>query len=158
MGGLWGSYYMIPALLGASSMVCAAGGEEFLVDLPATTQATNDFAMTPGDAQAGWRFNRSGTVDRMSWSWSPHHTWGTPAGGTDGDDYAIRVTLNSGTPPSGLTLGVWYALSSTRSVTLYRGGIGSVSCNLTVSIRDSTTLTVLDTQTYTISSTVENDY
>lgn len=147
---------MISALLGSTSAIAAASGGGFQVDLPATTQSASDLSTFPDDATAGWRFNRNGTIDRQIFSWSYRNDWGTPTGGTDGDDYQIKVTLNSGVTPSGLTMGVWYALSGSRIVYLTRGPIGTASCNLTVSIRDAATLTVQDTQTYTISVSVDS--
>lgn len=147
---------MIPALLGSSAAMTAAGGSGFQVNLPATTQAASDMSVFPDDATAGWRFNRDGTIDRQTFTWAYRNDWGTPTGGTDGDDYEIKVALNSGTTPTGLTMGVWYALTGSRVFYLTRSPVGNTSCNLTVSIRDAATQTVQDTQTYTISVTVDS--
>lgn len=148
---------MIPSLLGATTAPLAPGGSGFSVDLPGTTQVAGKTVLTPATATAGWRFNRDGTVDRQQGSWSYRHDWGTPTGGTDGDNYEIKATLNSGSTPSGVTVGVWYALSGTRLYYLYRSSVGSLSCNLTISVRDAATQIVQGSQTYTINATVNSD-
>lgn len=64
-----------------------------------------------------------------------------------GADYEVRVTKNSGTNPSGSSLATWLALSSSRSWTIGQFGLGNTSCNLTVEIRDASTLVMLDSAT-----------
>lgn len=149
---------MIPAGLASTVAIATNIIGGITVDLPATTQSAYDNATTPDGIDVGWRFNRSGTVDKKAGSWLSSHAWGTPTGGNGGDDYAIRAILNSGTTPSGITMGVWYGLTSSRSFTLFRSLVGTVSCSVTVSIRDNATLTIQDTQTYTLNGTVDNDY
>lgn len=135
----------------------ASGGEEgggFTVDLPASTQAASHTVNSPGSAAAGWRFERPATVDRLQSFWSSHHYWGAPTGGSDGDDYEIKATKNSGSTPTGAAINTWLALSTTRSWQVNRSSLGTTSCNLTIEIRDAATQTVQDSQTYTMSATV----
>lgn len=147
----------LPSLM-ASMVSIANAGAGFTVDLPAGTQSASKTSTSPITASAGWRFNRDATVDRLQSSWAFLHQWGTPSGGTDGDDYEVRFTKNSGTTPSGSSLNTWLALSATRSVTLSRSSIGSSTCNLTVEIRDVATQTVQDSGTYTITATQDPDF
>ena len=148
---------MIPSLLMATSSVLADLGPTIVVDLPNSTQNATRTVTDPANANAGWRFGLDGEVDRRRGSWSlGHHDWCTPTGGTPGDDFEIRCTKNSGTNPTGSGLGTWLALSSDRNWQLAQTVVGSKTCNLTIEIRDAATQTVQDSQTYTITATVNS--
>jgi len=129
-------------------------GPAYGVDLPGSTQSASRSVTDPANANAGWQFNVDGTVDRRQGSWSYNHDWGAPTGGTPGTDYEIKCILNSGSTPSGDSVGTWLALTSARSWTLSQTTVGSKSCNLTIQIRDAATSTLQDSQTYTIAVTV----
>ena len=133
------AYYVVPA---------------FAVDLPSSTQSASRTVTDPANANAGWQFNVDGTVDRRQGSWSYNHDWGTPTGGTPGTDYEIKCAVNSGTTPSGDSVATWLALTSARTWTLSQTTVGSKTCNLTIEIRDAATQTVQDSQTYTVTATV----
>jgi hypothetical protein len=137
-------------------------GSGFTVDLPATTQPATSTKITPLDAWCGWRFNVDGTVDRMNSStasntgWAYNHDWGTPTGGSPGDDYEIKATLNSGTIDAGDSTGSWLALSTLRRWEVSRTSLGTDTANITIDIRP-TGGSSEDNQTYTFSSTVDID-
>lgn len=125
------------------------------VDLPNIQQ---DYTETAGATRTVyWRWNNNGTVDTgigiVGITWTYSHDWAvTPAAGI-GDDYEIRVTLDSGdTPGSGnITLSTWEALTSNQSIGLQNPDAATTkSCTLTVEIRDAATQTIQDTQVYTL--------
>lgn len=66
--------------------------------------------------------------------------------------YEARVTLLAGDSPSGSTVGAWLALSTIRTWTSVDAVVDgtSVYCNLTVEIRNATSLAVVATATVTI--------
>lgn len=88
-----------------------------------------------GAANAGWRFNSDGKVDRLSgtgWVLGIQN-WYTPPTDAVGGQYFIRATLVSGDTPSG-SLNTWFSLSSFKTWTLGVSGGGSASCVLLIEI------------------------
>lgn len=92
--------------------------------LSGTSGAPNldsDFAIDPATAEAGWTFNSSGDLTRVSGTahnkgewyalpWKTTHETPVP------QTYYIRATLDNGdAPDSGPALNTWHALSSTRT-------------------------------------------
>lgn len=74
------------------------------------------------------------------------------SGATVGN-YSIRVTVTSGSTPTG-TVGSWLALSSNRtwSLTDAAGAAGTKSSTLKVEIKDNASGVILDTATYTMTA------
>lgn len=114
----------------------------------------------PTDAYAGFRFLRSGSVQRVqaaTLSWGSFEDWIAPKNATVGDDYELRLTLNSGTFPAGggLSAGTWYSLDQTRSFYHSRTSPGTLAYNITAEVRDVATETIQDSATYTATATVD---
>lgn len=71
--------------------------------------------------------------------------WLIPKIGMSGFD--VRLTVNSGTTPAGAATGTFLNLGTTRTWTLTRAVVGTVTNNCTLAIRNATTLTVLASAT-----------
>lgn len=105
------------------------------------------------DGQVHIQINVSGTPT------SSYSTWGTPTGGTPGNGYWIRATLNSGSTPSGSPLNTWLQLSSTRSWSNFKSlsSPGQVVCELTIEISPNADGSgIIDSAIVTLSSSVES--
>jgi len=76
--------------------------------------------------------------------------WITPKFGFSG--FEARLTVNSGTTPSGAATGSFLSLGTTRTWTIARAVLGIESSGCTLQIRDATTLTVLASSTITFSA------
>jgi len=149
---------MIPANAVALAAVQSGGAASFTVDLPASQQDVDDWEIDPTNAAAGWRCLTNGTVAARQGggpgSYVYNHDWGTPTGGTPGNDYDVMATLNSGTNPG--STGTWLALTINRTWSLSQTSIGSKTCNLTISIRPAGGGATINSQTYTITATVDS--
>lgn len=65
-----------------------------------------------GFAQAGWRFNADGTIDRNAGGYiNDWARWYEPPQAGVGASYWARATLVSGSTPGGSALNTWIALS-----------------------------------------------
>ena len=98
-------------------------------------------APTDATATAGVRALRSGYVQELV----NGVTWANQNAGTEwidnnaadiGDSYEVKLTLTSGTTPSGPTLGAWHTISSTRQWTLTRVIYGVDTFSGTMEIRE----------------------
>lgn len=114
-------------------------------------------SISPSDARVGYRINADGTVDgseasTLTWSLD-YGTWLTA--GTAGQ-FDVRATLNSGSLTAGTT-GTWMSCSSTRTwtVEVTANANTSQTANLTIEIRNGTTLEVLATATAVLTASVE---
>ena len=69
-------------------------------------------------------------------------------------EFDVRATLASGTSPSGSALATWLNLATSRSWSSVDSVANAidVTCNLTIEIRNASTLAVLDTATATITA------
>lgn len=111
--------------------------------------------VNPGDATARWGLESDGdTVEQLNAVQSDIGDWITPK--TNMANYEVRATLNSGTTPSGSSLGSWLVLNNTRSWQLLRTSIGLVQCQLFVEIRRASDGTVLDSATINLTAEVES--
>jgi hypothetical protein len=96
-----------------------------------------------GVATAGYRLNSNGKVQTEPYdpNWTDVETWLLT--GTN-SSFEGRATLVSGDTPTTGTLATWQVLSSTRSWTLQQIGGGTLSCHLTIEIRNAGGPGVLD--------------
>lgn len=135
-------------------LACIPGNHRHVITLDG--EALSHITPDPTPAQSGVRFTASGIVekdeggvftqiDSPDWEGSP---------GLSGGDFEVRLTNNSGTPPSGPTLGSWHRLSSPRHWFISQSGIGSKSSNNTAEIRRRLTTEVIARATYTMSAQV----
>lgn len=91
-------------------------------------------------------FNTNGTITTADYYIAGPTTWYDSTVAGIGSSYEIRFTLNSGTAwDSGLVSGTWYSLSSVRSLAMTSST--EVSNNITVSIRETATGTIVTTGT-----------
>ena len=100
-----------------------------------------------GTATGGYRLNTSGIVEkRLGGSYTTLETWlsfGTAS------NYECRATVISGALSSG-TAGSWLSLGTSREWTVTQSVVGTNTCDLTIEIRNASTLVVLDSATITI--------
>lgn len=116
-----------------------------------------DFALDPADASSVLTFDSDGDgtmagVSSDSFNWFQPTTAGVGAG------YWIRLTVNSGTSPTGGSpTATWLQMNSARSWSLTRTTIGTSSGNYTLEIAsDSGGVTVVSSATITMTATVES--
>jgi hypothetical protein len=115
---------------GIQMMLMAAGGG--VVNPLAGGEAYDASFST---AIAGWRFNNNGTVDKRAQAvFTTNHNWFSPPGGTPGASYWARLTVNSGTGPSGSAIGAWIAISTAPQWTLSRSTTGTTTGSYTIQI------------------------
>ena len=119
-----------------------------------TNQTISAGVFSPDTAEAGYRLNSNGKVYKnQNGSLTEIETWCTPT--SEASNYEARVTLISGTTPSG-SVGTWVALSSTRDWTIQETIPGDTdTSSFTVEIRRTGTTTVLDSATIDLSATVQ---
>ena len=111
--------------------------------------------LSPIDSYAGYRLTSSGNeqsgVGTSGPAYSTIQTWLKSGANSD---YEVRATLNSGAVQSGTT-GSWLALTSDRAWECIVTGLGTATANLTIEVRDDTTLEVLDSATVDLTAEVE---
>lgn len=81
--------------------------------------------------------------------------WVLPRNAAIGDDYEVRLTVNSGVTPAGSATGSWLALTSDRAWSHTRITVGTTTGNYTVEIRDTLTSTVQASVTFNMTATVD---
>jgi hypothetical protein len=107
-----------------------------------TTGAVSDFQLSPGSAAAEVTFTSTGTYTGTGNIQGFSGNWITPTSAA-GSAYDIRMTVNSGSTPTGSATGIWLSLGTTRTWTISRSGIGTTASNVTIEIRNASTLAVL---------------
>jgi hypothetical protein len=107
-----------------------------------TTGAVADFQITPGTAAAEVTFTNAGAYTGSGNIQGFSGNWITPTSAA-GSAYDVRMTRNSGSTPSGSATGVWLSLGTTRTWTITQPGAGTTASNVTVEIRNASTLAVL---------------
>jgi hypothetical protein len=116
---------------------------------------TSDSALGPSPQEAVYQINANGTVYK-SVLVAAYETWLIRGAASD---YQVRATTVSGTTPDVASdaLSTWLSLSSSRTWQLTKtgGAAGSsVSCVLTIEIREAASGTVLDSATVTLSAEI----
>jgi len=121
----------IPITSGLASAVVSftAGNVEDLEIDPGFSTATVTFA---NDGS----YSGTGNVSGFSGNWISPLT-------AAGNDYEIRMTVNSGSTPGGATTGSWLALGTTRIWTFSQVVVGFTTANVTVEIRKASSGVVL---------------
>ena len=107
-----------------------------------TAGAVSDFDLFPSDAAAIVTFTNTGTYTGEGNIQGFSGNWIAPTSAA-GSAYDIRMTVNSGSTPTGSTTGIWLSLGTTRTWTISQSGIGTTASNVTVEIRNASTLAVL---------------
>jgi hypothetical protein len=141
-------------------LFAAGGGGGPVITLGGGT--ANSSQVNPTDAWVGWRVNRDGKVYRQQSTgdngWTYYEDWHETPAVDAGDDYEVRFTKNSGDVVThGVSMGVWYALSSNRQIQYeVNTMVGAKSGNFTIEIRDAATQTLQDSGVYTMSCDVDS--
>lgn len=106
-----------------------------------------------GGAAATYTLSNTGAVQASTVSGGPQilGAWVIPVSFA-GSAYECRATVNSGSVSSGTT-GTWEDLGTSRSWSRAQASVGSSSVNLTVEIRNASTLAVLTSATIVLSAT-----
>lgn len=107
-----------------------------------TTGAVSDFQLSPGSAAAEVSFTNAGTYAGTGNTQGFSGDWIAPTSAA-GSAYDIRMTVNTGSTPSGSATGLWLSLGTTRTWTISQSGIGTTASNVTVEIRNASTLATL---------------
>jgi hypothetical protein len=122
-----------------------------------TVPNLSDFVIEPANAYTRARLHSDG-----DWYWSEANTWSTSKGTWDGDcaiaDYDTRWNRVSGTVPNDVvsgTDGVWSAATTSKAVG-YNSNFGIDSGSFSLECRDGTTLTLLFTDSFTMSAEVDS--
>lgn len=101
-----------------------------------------DSQVDPDFSIAGVSFFNDGTYTGTGNISGFSGNWIAPTSAA-GNDYEIRMTVNSGTTPSGSATGSWLGLGTSRIWTLSQSGVGSLTANVTVEIRRASSGSVL---------------
>src|SRR5262245_7162088 len=120
------------AILGSGEPQISLGNQNILAS-----------SISPTDAIASYRLTSGGDVQTSNTnptSYGDVGDWISPKAGMS--NYEARLTVNSGTTPSGSATGSWLALSSTLTWTITdtSSGGGAVTSNCTIEIRHATSL------------------
>lgn len=132
-------------------MVAAQGGPRFAL----VGGSFTDTNATPLNPQVNYALSNAG-VESWSSTYSGGATlgnWVTPTS-LAGANYEARATVVSGVTPSGSATGTWLALNTSRQWTVGRGSVGTDTTQLTIEIRNASTLSVLVTQTVNLTATM----
>jgi hypothetical protein len=113
--------------------------------------ALSDLQISPATSSCSITFHTDGTISTTgnTTSYSDTH-WHSPTTTNIGNDYKIQVVTDSGSNPTGPTLGVYHNLTSDRTWTLSTSS-GLSSNTLTVSLATISPSQVVDTATITMS-------
>lgn len=129
------------------------GATNIVVEFDQASYTVSDVEAT-GVAIASIILNTDGTISITGNSSSPTSgTWAV--GNVTGSDWEARLTVNSGTSPSGAATNTWLALSTGRAWSLTRAIAGIVTGNYTIEVRDAATSTLQDS--CTVSMTAQLD-
>ena len=125
------------SLIGAVAATVGAGAVvSFAVN------AVSDFQLFPGEAAVSVTFGSDGTYSGSGNIEGFSGNWITPTAAA-GDAYEIRLTVNSGTTPSGSAPNIWLGLGTLRQWSLQQSGVGDTASNVTIEIRRASTGVVL---------------
>lgn len=112
-----------------------------LADFGASISDVNSFS-----ASVTINVNRNGSLSYNTTSaGTTNGNWTLPNGTTVGDNYDVRVTLNSGNAPTSGTTGTWQAINTARQWVWDQTGSGVKSADITIEVR-KTGGTVMATQ------------
>lgn len=104
--------------------------------------SVSDFEVDPASASVSVTFANDGSYSTDGNVSGFSGDWITPVSAA-GNSYEIRMTVNSGSTPSGAATGSWLGLGTTRTWSLEQVGVGSTAANVTVEIRNAATAVVL---------------
>ena len=106
-----------------------------------TTSAVEDLEVDPSISTVTVTFANDGTYTGSGGVSGFSGNWIDPTSAA-GDDYEIRMSVNSGTTPSGASTGSWLGLGTSRIWLLTQSGVGAKTANVTVEIRKASGATL----------------
>ncbi len=130
--------------------LCSAGGARVRV----TGGSFSDTTATPFNPSVNYNVLNTG-VESWSSTSSGSGTlgnWVTPTS-LAGAAYEVRATVVSGTTPTGSATGSWLSLGTSQSWALGTALVTTVTCQLTIEIRNATSLAVLASGTVNLTAT-----
>jgi hypothetical protein len=122
------------------------------VSLPGDTSVWHNFSGVDNPTYAGMQFTAASRYNSYDSDGSVTDRGAYATGYNPTTELWIRCTHNSGTAPSGSTLGTWLQISTTRGwyISDSNGSASAVNSNWTIDIAtDSGGSTIVATQTYT---------
>jgi hypothetical protein len=119
-----------------------------------TTSAVEDLEIDPSAATVTVTFANDGTYTGAGGISGFSGNWVTPTSYA-GDDYEIRMTVNSGTTPAGSATGSWLGLGTTRAWSLTQITAGTKTANVTIEIRRASSGVVLSSGSGAFDMTAE---
>lgn len=149
------------AVLGSANLSVTIDSQTQTITLSGTSGSPNTaigFAVSPTDAESGWRFNSDGSVDRnedgVYTQFAAGVEWNeaTPVG-----NYYLRATNDSGDNPTSGTLGTWQLMNVDIEYTWTETGTAQTDGTIKVEIAADTSpigSTILATGYYKGDSTV----
>lgn len=117
----------------AAGAVAALDSKRFSLSV----ETLGDVAFAPAVASSGITVARDGDVTTagVSADTPAAADWVEPRNSTVGDDYEIRLTVNSGDNPTSGGHGTWIALSTDRTFTWMTSGDQTLTIDATLEIR-----------------------
>lgn len=128
----------------AAAAVAALDSKQFSL----TVENLGDVAFAPSVASSGITIARDGdvTVTGVSADTPNAADWIEPRNATVGDDYEVRLTVNSGDNPTAGGNGTWVALNTDRTFSWTTSGDQTLTIDATLEIRRaSNSLVVVST-------------
>lgn len=124
-----------------------------LADIPSTIQ---DGAIDPADASVQLDLDQNGEGGYDQFGGAVSFSWFAPNLPDVGASYWCRLTVNSGSTPTGSATGSILSLASFRSWVLTRATLGTTTANLTLEIfSDAAGANVVASRTFTMTAFVD---
>lgn len=127
---------LLVSLIGAVAATVGGARVSFTIGPVANIQIDPSFSSAEVTFTNAGAYTGTGNITGFSGNWI------TPTSAA-GNAYEIRLTVNSGSTPTGSATASWLALGTTRTWTITRVGAGTTASNVTVEIRRASTLAVL---------------
>lgn len=127
-----------------------------VVSLAAIPNPVQDIEIDPTDATVSVTLGTDGSANYVGTLGTTNFSWFDPNRTGVGSEYWCRLTVNSGSTPSGSATGSILALSTLRSWSLTRTTIGTTTANVTLQIfSDAGGANVVATRTFDMTAFVD---
>lgn len=130
----------IPGVIAPLAGVASLTGP--VVDFAVNAVTDAGLSPIPDTASAEVTFTNTGTYTGTGNIQGFSGDWIDPTSAA-GSAYEIRMTINSGSTPTGSATGIWLGLGATRTWTISQSGVGTTTSNVTIEIRKASTGIVL---------------
>lgn len=126
-----------------------------LIDLGNLASTVLTSVLSPATATAQVSLGTDGSASYQDSAGTTNFNWRAPSQSGVGANYWARLTVNTGSTPTGAATGSWLQLNTARTWTLSRSGIGTTTANLTLQIaRDAAGTDIAATRTFTLTADV----